>query len=207
MSTRRPADFRSRRVVVGNNGMAATSHPQSSLAAINILQAGGNAVDAAIAAVAVQSVVEPLSTGLGGDCFAIYCPSGHEPIALNGSGRSPADTRLSTVRESLKSQHIPAFSAHAVTVPGAVDAWCRLLTDHGTMTLSDVLAPAIACAENGFCVAPRVAAVRYLRARKRNSASQSRVGLQPFRRTSECPGTKQTTDAHPDSWNANEETV
>src|SRR6185436_10260969 len=105
---RRPADFRSRRVVVGKNGMAATSHPQATLAAINILQAGGNAVDAAIAAVAVQCVVEPLSTGLGGDCFAIYCPADEEPIALNGSGRSPADTSLSTVRERLGSQHIPA---------------------------------------------------------------------------------------------------
>lgn len=156
---RRPTDFRLRRVVVGKNGMAATSHPQSTLAAINILQAGGNAVDAAIAAVAVQCVVEPLSTGLGGDCFAIYAPVDRQPIALNGSGRSPADTNLTAVRDNVGSQAIPAYSPHAVTIPGAVEAWCRLLADHGTMSLSEVLKPAIACAEDGFCVAPRVAAV------------------------------------------------
>jgi gamma-glutamyltranspeptidase/glutathione hydrolase len=159
MSFQRSADFRSRRVAIGKNGMAATSHPQSTLAAINVLQAGGNAVDAAIAAVAVQCVVEPLSTGLGGDCFAIYFPVDGEPLAINGSGRSPMSTKLADVRAAVGGEAIPAFSAHAVTVPGAVDAWCRLLADHGTMSLSDVLKPAIACAEDGFCVAPRVAVV------------------------------------------------
>lgn len=139
--------------------MAATSHPQSTLAAINVLQAGGNAVDAAIAAVAVQCVVEPLSTGLGGDCFAIYCRNGRDPIAINGSGRAPADVSLSEVITGSSVGRIPAFSAHAVTIPGAVDAWCRLLADHGTMPLSELLRPAIACAEDGFCVTPRVAAV------------------------------------------------
>src|SRR3954467_8140370 len=92
-----PSDFRRRRIAIGRNGMAATSHLQSTLAAINVLQAGGNAIDAAIAAIAVQCVVEPLSTGLGGDCFAIYCREGHDPIALNGSGRSPAGVRLSEI--------------------------------------------------------------------------------------------------------------
>lgn len=152
-----PSDFRQRRVAVGKNGMAATSHPQSTLAAINILQAGGNAVDAAIAAVAVQCVVEPLSTGLGGDCFAIYCRKGRNPIALNGSGRAPAGVTLANALANTDGKRIPVFSAHAVTIPGAVDAWCRLLADHGTMSLPDVLQPAIRCAEQGFCVTPRVA--------------------------------------------------
>ena len=129
MSNRsRPSDFRQRRITVGKNGMVATSHPQSTLTAINVLQAGGNAVDAAIAAVAVQCVVEPLSTGLGGDCFAIYCrKGGGEPIALNGSGRAPSEARLSDVVAQTDGQQIPAFSAHAVTIPGAIDAWCRLV--------------------------------------------------------------------------------
>ena len=90
----RPAEFRQRRIAVGKNSMAATSRPLATLAAINVLQASGNAVDAAIAAVAVQRVVEPLSTGLGGDCFAIYCPKARDPIALNDSGRAPAAATL-----------------------------------------------------------------------------------------------------------------
>jgi gamma-glutamyltranspeptidase/glutathione hydrolase len=139
--------------------MAATSHPRATLAAINVLQAGGNAVDAAIAAVGVQCVVEPLSTGLGGDCFAIYCRKGHDPIALNGSGRAPSEVSLPDVVARSDAKQIPAFCAHAVTMPGAVDAWCRLLADHGTMPLSELLSPAIACAEEGFCVTPRVSAV------------------------------------------------
>lgn len=139
--------------------MAATSHPQSTLAAINVLQAGGNAVDAAIAAVSVQCVVEPLSTGLGGDCFAIYCPKDRDPIALNGSGRAPAEVKLSDVIAVSPGGKIPAFSAHAVTIPGAVDAWCSLLANYGTKPLRELLQPAIACADDGFCVTPRVAAV------------------------------------------------
>jgi gamma-glutamyltranspeptidase/glutathione hydrolase len=160
MSTRSQLfDFRQRRIAVGRNGMVATSHPQSTLAAINVLQAGGNAVDAAIAAVAVQCVVEPLSTGLGGDCFAVYCRKGRDPIALNGSGRAPSDVRLPDVVAQSDGKGIPAFCAHAVTTPGAIDAWCRLLADHGTMSLRELLQPAITYAEEGFCVTPRVSAV------------------------------------------------
>jgi gamma-glutamyltranspeptidase/glutathione hydrolase len=153
----RPFDLPGRSTVHAANGMAATSHPLATLAAIEMLRRGGNAVDAAVTASAVLCVVEPGSTGIGGDCFALYAPGGNGlVIALNGSGRAPAaadaayyaDYGITTIDPS---------SAHAVTVPGAVDAWSRLLEDHGTRGLGEVLAPAIEFAAEGYVIAPRVA--------------------------------------------------
>jgi gamma-glutamyltranspeptidase / glutathione hydrolase len=144
-----------RSVAISDRGMAATSHPQATLAAVDILRAGGSAVDAAVAAVALQSVVDPLMTGIGGDCFALYCPSGGAPIALNGSGRSPEKATLDYYLERGFTE-IPDDSPHAVTVPGAVDAWCRLIGRYGRFDLARVLAPAIAAAEEGYCITPRV---------------------------------------------------
>ncbi len=141
----------------GANGMVATSQPASTLAGVEVLRRGGNAVDAAVAASAVQAVVEPHSTGIGGDCFALLAMGGSDDlIALNGSGHSPAAATVDSYRASGRDR-IDLGSPHAVTVPGAIDAWARLLDDHGTMTLSEVLEPAIRCAEEGYVVHPRSA--------------------------------------------------
>ncbi len=138
------------------NGMAATSHPLSTQAALDILKQGGNALDAAIAACAVQCVVEPHSTGIGGDCFCLYAPNGTaNVIAYNGSGQTPAAATL----EWYQQQGITTIerqSPHSVTVPGAISAWAQLNKDHGAMSLADLLAPAIAYARDGYPVSSRV---------------------------------------------------
>jgi gamma-glutamyltranspeptidase/glutathione hydrolase len=136
--------------------MAATSHPLATLTAIDVLRTGGNAVDAAIAAVAVLAIAEPHMTGIGGDCFVLYSQKGAPPIALNGSGRAPAAATLDWYLERGFTD-IPERSPHAVTVPCAVDAWFRLNADYGTREMAELLAPAIRLAEEGCLVAPRVA--------------------------------------------------
>jgi gamma-glutamyltranspeptidase/glutathione hydrolase len=146
-----------RSVALGIQGMAATSHPMATLAAIEMLKGGGNAMDAAIAACAVQCVVEPGMTGIGGDCFVLYAPRGGSTIhAFNGAGRTPAGADAAALRDQGMAA-IPASSPHAVTIPGAVDAWCRLAADHGRLPLARLLEPAIALASDGFAVTPRVA--------------------------------------------------
>ena len=145
-----------RSLAVAEHGMAATSHPAASLAALDILRAGGNAVDAALAAVAMHAVVDPHMTGPGGDCFALLAAEGRPTIALNGSGRA---ARRASLDWFLERGHaaIPDLSPHGVTVPGAVDAWCRLSADHGRLGLDAVLQPAIRAAGEGFVVTPRSA--------------------------------------------------
>lgn len=143
--------------VVAANGMAATSHPLATGTAIQILTQGGNAMDAAVAACAVQGVVEPQSTGIGGDCFALYAPHGKGPVvAYNGSGRSPRSATTDWYREQ-GIDTIEAHSPHAVTIPGAVDAWACLAGDYGTMGLDKLLQPAIQFARDGYPVHSRVA--------------------------------------------------
>ena len=145
-----------RSAAIGETGMAATSHPLATLAAIDMLRAGGNAMDAALAAVAVQCVVEPAMTGIGGDCFAIVAPNGKTPRAFNGSGWAPAGADPHKLRD-MGWTAIPEDTPHAVTVPGAVDAWCQLSSAYGTKSLDEVLQPAIRTAETGWRVTGRVA--------------------------------------------------
>ena len=137
-------------------GMASTSHPLSTQTAVDVLRGGGNALDAAVAACAVQCVVEPESTGIGGDCFCIYAPEGSDDlVAFNGSGRAPAAATANWYAENgIKS--IERQSPHSVTVPGAIDAWETLVRDHGTRPLSELLQPAIRYARDGYPVSSRV---------------------------------------------------
>lgn len=145
-----------RSVARSRNGMAATSHVVSTMTAVDILKKGGNAMDAAIAACAVQCVVEPESTGIGGDNFCLYSPNGAEtPIAFNGSGRAPAAAHVDWYLEQGITS-IERQSPHAVIIPGVIDAWHQLCRDHGTMELGELLAPAIELAREGYAITERV---------------------------------------------------
>src|ERR1700742_302770 len=146
-----------RSTVHATNAMVATSHPQAALAAIEVLRAGGTAAEAAVAACALLGVIEPQSTGIGGDCFALIQPKGEGKIvSYNGSGRAPKAATAEWYIEH-KMHAIPTTGAHSVTVPGAIDAWETILRDHGKLGLDTLLQPAIKAAEEGYIVAPRIA--------------------------------------------------
>jgi gamma-glutamyltranspeptidase / glutathione hydrolase len=145
-----------RSAAMAANGMVATSQPRSSLAGLDVLRSGGNALDAAIAAVAMQCVVEPESTGIGGDCFVLYSQKGAPPVAINGSGRAPAKATAEWYAER-QIHDIEVQTPHAVTVPGAVDAWCELNARYGSKPLTELLEPAAQAAEEGWVVNERVA--------------------------------------------------
>ncbi len=146
-----------RSAVYATNGVCATSHPLAAKAAIDMLQAGGNAVDAALAGAVLLGICEPQMTGIGGDCFALLKPAGEERvISLNGSGRAPKGLSAAEMR-SRGLTAVPLRGVEAITLPGAMDAFCRLSADWGRKSLADVLAPAIHYAEQGVPVAPRVA--------------------------------------------------
>lgn len=151
----RNLDLPGRSPAHATNGMAATSNYLSTITAVRVLQEGGNAMDAAVAAVAVQCVVEPGSTGIGGDCFMLMSKGGSADIkAFNGSGRAPAAATADWYVER-GIRKIERYTPHAVTVPGAVDAWSQLLRDHGTKGLDELLQPAIDYARNGYPVHSR----------------------------------------------------
>ncbi|MEM9292563.1 MAG: gamma-glutamyltransferase [Acidobacteriota bacterium] len=146
--------FASRSEVIAKHGMAATSQPLATQAALDILRAGGNAVDAAIAANAVLAVVEPTGCGLGGDLFAIVWDAETSKVyGLNASGRSPQGLTLETLKAELEEQgrdSIPPRGALPVSVPGAVDGWFELHQRFGHLPMDQVLAPAIRHAREGF---------------------------------------------------------
>ncbi len=150
--------------------MVATSQPLAVEAGLEVLRQGGNAFDAAVTTAAVLNVVEPMSTGIGGDCFALlYLADSGEIRALNGSGRAPEALDIDVFQERGLKQ-VPATGMLPVTVPGTVDGWATLLDAHGTLSLGEALAPAIGYAEEGFAVT-RIIAGAWARAEEKLRAT------------------------------------
>lgn len=138
--------------VIAQHGMVATSHPLTTQVALDVLKAGGNAIDAAIAANAMEGVVEPHMNGIGGDLYAIVWDAKTKMLyGLNGSGRSPKSLTLAEFNKRGIS-HIPSFGPLPVTVPGCVDAWFNLHKKFGSMPMSKLLEKAVYYARNGFPV-------------------------------------------------------
>jgi len=152
------AVYRSRRSnVLARRGMVATSQPLAAQAGLAILQAGGTAADAAVATAAALNVVEPTSTGVGGDCFALYYDASTRQVtALNGSGRAPATASIDALRVQGYTA-MPTFTGQAVSIPGTVAGWADMVARHGRMTLATVLAPAIQLAAEGYPVSELIA--------------------------------------------------
>lgn len=167
-------NFASRRSpVYARHGVVSSSQPLASMAGVQILQRGGNAADAAVATAAALNVTQPTSTGIGGDVFALYFDARTKKIsALNASGRAPAALSIDLIKTQglastgPKSEISDQFHAHTITVPGACAGWCDFVDRHGSLSMRDVLAPAIKLAEEGFPVAP-VTAVGWQRGAER----------------------------------------
>ena len=150
--------FASRSTVWGAHGAAATAHPLASLIAIDLLRAGGSAVDAAIGANAALGFLEPINCGIGGDAFAmVWDPAARKLAGLNGSGRSPRGLSLEVQRERARNGLIAPAGAVTVSTPGAVDAWWTLHQRYGRLSWAALFAPAIELAEQGAPVAQAVA--------------------------------------------------
>ena len=144
------ASFASRSPALGLNGAAGTAHPLATQTAIEMLKRGGSAVDAAVAANAVLGFVEPVSSGLGGDCFAfVWDPKTNKLMGMASSGRSPQSLTLATVRARAVNGHIPALGAVSVSTPGALDGWWTLHQRYGKLKWAELFEPAIDACENG----------------------------------------------------------
>ncbi|WP_299672107.1 gamma-glutamyltransferase family protein [uncultured Roseobacter sp.] len=148
--------FPGRSPVLATNGMCATSHPLGAKTAIDILERGGNAMDAAIAGALILGICEPQMTGIGGDCFVLWHHGDGDVQALNGSGRAPAALDAAQLRAEGETV-VPIQSPHAVTIPGAIDTFCHLSETVGKIGLDALLGPTITAAEKGIPVAPRAA--------------------------------------------------
>jgi len=144
--------FSTRSEVIAENGMVATSHPLATQVGIDILKNGGNAIDAAIAANAAIGLMEPTGNGIGGDLFAIiWVEKDKKLYGLNASGRSPKNLTLDYFKNNNFSD-IPAYGPLPVSVPGCVDGWFEMHDKFGSITMHEILSPAIEYADNGFPV-------------------------------------------------------
>src|SRR5258707_4797798 len=140
----------SRPAAMGCSGAAGTAHPLATLTAIEILKKGGSAIDAAVATNAVLGFVEPTSSGIGGDCYAmIWDPKLSKVVSLAGSGRSPKALTLETARARAKNSVLPTYGAISVSVPGALDAWWNLHQRYGKLKWAELFEPAIHYCETG----------------------------------------------------------
>jgi gamma-glutamyltranspeptidase/glutathione hydrolase len=154
------APFAGRSAVWGAHGAAASAHPTATLTAVDILRAGGSAVDAAIAANACLGFLEPTACGIGGDAFALlWDPAARHVVGLNGSGRSPRALTLETHRERAVGGRIWRYGAVSVSVPGAVDGWAMLHARFGRLPWKALFEPAIALCEAGAPVPQTIAAL------------------------------------------------
>ncbi|WP_420568787.1 gamma-glutamyltransferase [Thalassovita sp.] len=162
-----------RSAVFATNGMCATSHPLASKTAIDILERGGNAMDAAIAGAVLLGICEPQMTGIGGDCFVLTSnPATDRVDGLNGSGRAPAGASAAKMRADGHSS-VPRTGVQSITIPGAIDAFCHLAETQGKLGIDTLLAPSIHYADEGVPVAPRVALDWPTAARCLNSTAQN----------------------------------
>ena len=154
---RSPATYSGRSTVYAPNDAVATSQPLATTTALEILAAGGNAIDAAVAAAAVLNVTEPHMTGMGGDMFAIlWDASSGRLVGLDASGKSGSNINVAALLAE-EEPSVPGSGPRSVTVPGALSGWSALIQEYGTMTLADILAPAIRIANTGFPVTPIIA--------------------------------------------------
>ena len=147
------ASFATRSAAMGMSGAAGTAHPLATLTAIEILKRGGSAADAAVAANACLGFLEPVSSGIGGDCYVLaWDPKQSKVVALAGSGRSPKSLSLETARSRAKNGALPALGAVTVSTPGALDAWWNLHQHYGKLKWAELFEPAIHLATSGVPV-------------------------------------------------------
>ncbi len=174
--------FATRSPVIARNGAAATAHPLATQTAIDILRAGGSAIDAAIAANAMLGLVEPTGNGIGGDIFVIvWDPQTQRLYGYNGSGRTPRGMSLAEMRREARRRGnpdaVPSFGAASVSVPGTVDGWFALHERFGRLPMSDVLAPTIRYAREGAPI-PQTIAMYWANNRRRLEAEFTAGRLQ-----------------------------